>query len=1652
MSLTAKPVGKDAFLGELANANKARAGSKSAVRGSGTVDMEDATLELDEELDEETLQRLLLDEEEGFDETQMDEVYSPATFDARSHGPKKGGIFSTYRGKHELKQSLGDQKKLKDLERIRHEHAAQMSMAEDAKNMLDVEEQKLRALRRMAEANKLTDTTRLTYQEREVEKAWVRLSEAERSRDLAELALHRQLEEATHAERQTMTDVLKTSVLASQRQADEATRGKHEVKKTAEEDQAVKTLAENEAAEKERRKKEEAKHKIKGLKRIQKAQSHHKDRNKDVEQIREDDFQHQAKRLLELKSSINKINSHIQSQNEAQRKKADKLREEREQRKSELLAEGLNPYEVFRRDEMDVETEKARVEAAAVKQMRAEKLLQRLLEEDRRTKKKQKHMKVEQAREFEFQQNQGGFAQQKKIASYIRRVTIGNVDVLDPTGTATRIDPSKVTVQRTHAFGLGRAGPEEIQKVERSLAGAHRLMKTWDAQMEEEDEMEDMAQGLDAADGESEEGRERDDDDELPEGKFWMPKLSKLEQQYMAAAMERQRQNITSVQHCWGKEFKGDAFLAKPSTIAFLDFEVGRRYKQVIEVTNVSLTFNQFKLLPLEDKIKDFFEIKFKPPGRMSAGVTCYLTLWFYPKVNNDIKSHFPILAKTGHINFPLQCITKKTILNITPQDANANPIIDFGNVLAGEVGHRTLFVKNSGALGTQYTLEPESNLEADTKFLKMLEITPKEGEFVPHGTTKVQFTFKPEEIGPYATVLKLSINNGAVGDAKYKETFRVQVQGQCIDVPIYVEKEEYNLRTCVFGHTFRENIVLHNRQSVAMKIQVDKPKQVEGELQINPTVAYIQGHKSQAIQVKFCPRHDFLDRYPQYRDKQRPDELTAFRIPVKVVGADQVLPVLSALVGTLSSNDIVFEPQILNFGQCFVNAATMAELRIVNKSLLPQKFAFVRLPPFLSVENVPADVQEEQRTEEDFKKECLKQGQLYDEDKDTLGWGNGTAVADGGGYGAFGILLPNESFRINVIYSPESATEMDYSIVFKVLTAKLCVRDFNVPCKGQGKSPILSFSHTQMSMAAIPCDATAKESIEIVNISNQPYTMCLTVPPVELGRLFICPVCCTLKPKEKRRLQIEFKPDLPYTDLLELPEEAPKDEEADGADPAAAGEEEQEEKPPELSQEKKEERHKLRKLRETRMHGGRRWESGDGGVHAHWKLAINLRPKAGKDQNGDGIRRKETVFTTYLGVRTCVVPAVLTVHPTTLDFGEVTAQQRIVKTITLRNQNRADPQKLRMDPLPENACFTVLNAPREVRQKAFQLAIEFKPQFAQIYGTTLRLYSQKTRVQVHLKGKGVRPVLKINPEGGILHLGSVVYSQGATDFVTKDLTILNESPFELNFSMDSILPAEQNHVGVPPFTLTPATGTVKGNGEKKVKVTFRPHRPLEVFKEKLLVNVPNQKENTYVYLYGHCFMYQAYAMYDLDKTGQNFCRAFGKEDIDRPDAFVDALAVGAGAPALGEGGQFQYSSSQRKQFFLQFERGETQKSLLVGASVPPGTPKAPQNTAAANFTFDIVPSEFSDYFFVEAPGQQKAKNGKGALTAGAPAVKIGFVYQPPSDSSLNIGDTTLTILEGIGQWITCTVKGVLSGGFVPPGEPPTQEIIVELKAYLQQI
>jgi|Transcript_116949 hypothetical protein len=1550
---------------------------------------------------------------EGSDEEEdaaLDDLRIDETMPEPLRRPKRPGeILSTGRSHPEVKRVVADQRQLKDFERLKHDVAAKESAAEDARDSLEIEEQKLRALRKQVAQGQPGDDARITYQKQEVAQALARLTEVEKARDLAALALHKYhlSDEIAAIGNQADDEVQHHAAVAQRHKVDEVHRAKKVInaERMAREASREQEMLWNE--EIQRREEAADYHHALGKRRLKAAQIQIAEKQRQAEEVRESKFQHDAQRVLQLKESVDKINRQINGQNESRKKKHQKVQQEREQRKRDMLNEGKNPYEEWRKEEIAADKDKQEQLLKQKTIMRNEKLVEQLLREDKRYKEQRKVLQEKRETEDKFQKEMGNYAREKRIANYIRKVTIGNVDVLDPTGTAIRIDASKVTVQKTHAFGLGKVRPEEIDKVERDLKKAKTQMAKWrpPRPTDEADIIDDVP--IVEASGESE---------ELLEGKLAIPKLSTLEEKYLAAARERQKANICSIQRCWGKEFKGDAFIAKPSVITFFDFEVGKKYRQVVEVTNVSLTFNQFKLLPLDNKYKDFFDIVFVPPGRMSAGVTRYITIWFTPKVYEDIDTTFPILAKTGHIDFPLLCKTKKTVLTITPQDADAHAVVDFGQILYGEQGQQVLQIKNSGALSTDFKLEA---IENDCAFLDMMSWKPERGEFSAHTTSKITFNFKPTAVGTFATMLTLSVDNGAQGDAKLAKEWTVLVRGSCIDVPIYVEQEEYDVKTILFEHTFRENIVLHNRQSVAMKITVADPQPIDGEMQLNPTVAYIQGNQSQAVQIKFSPKFDFLDRNPQYRDKKRPDVEGAFRIKFKIVGADQKLPVYTEFVGILTTNTVSFQPSVLKFGSCFIGSAATSTLTIKNESCLPQRYCFVRQPSFLKVEDFPGDVIEE-------------------EDANAATWGCGTAVLDDGGYGALGLLLPKEERRVCISYCPESATEMDYAMTFKVITGKLCTRTFSIPCKGQGRQPPITFSTTELQLASIPCDSTCKDSIEITNKSGVSYAINLLVPPYETSALQVSPVCCTLEPDETKRLQVEFKPKEDYIKFLEGGEVPPLVEALEGEEvppPAEviAGEEKT---PPKVTPEE----FKRERLKDIRTHGGRRWEvcqSETGrSIHASWKIPMCIRVKP----DDVDLQASMAVVTMYSCVRTCVLPSVLRADPVRADFGEVTALQREVMCITLQNMFPGDAQELHMEPLPENACFTVLNAPRTIGKELFKLMIEFKPEFVQIYESVLKLYTQNTRVQIPLKGKGVRPVLKIKPESGVLQLGALMYNKACTDHTEQKLEIENDSPFELCYNLDTIIAAEPHHVGPPPFTLTPSSGVVPGHGSKTVKVTFRPHRPLAVFREKLLVNVPNQRKPTHVYLYGHCFTQQTYCMPDLA------FEPFGGAEAKASSAFLDSIAVGSGA-AVGSDGHFAYKNAQQSEFSLVFEQGEVVKYLLVGACFPAGyQPTAPaQNSPATTFDFQIQQSEFSSYFTVEAPGAAAGKGGA-PVKPGEAALKVAFRYKPPETSSLTVGDMELDLLSGIGKWITCKVKGSLLDG------PAAQEISVELKAYLQQI
>ena len=59
------------------------------------------------------------------------------------------------------------------------------------------------------------------------------------------------------------------------------------------------------------------------------------------------------------------------------------------------------------------------------------------------------------------------------------------------------------------------------------------------------------------------------------EDEEYYPKLSLLQEQYMAKAMIRQKEGITKPQVVAGREFKGTSFISKPDVILF---KVSRGY------------------------------------------------------------------------------------------------------------------------------------------------------------------------------------------------------------------------------------------------------------------------------------------------------------------------------------------------------------------------------------------------------------------------------------------------------------------------------------------------------------------------------------------------------------------------------------------------------------------------------------------------------------------------------------------------------------------------------------------------------------------------------------------------------------------------------------------------------------------------------------------------------------------------------------------------------------------------------------------------------------------------------------------------------------------------------------------------------------------
>ncbi|KAH7472138.1 Cilia- and flagella-associated protein 74 [Phytophthora ramorum] len=173
---------------------------------------------------------------------------------------------------------------------------------------------------------------------------------------------------------------------------------------------------------------------------------------------------------------------------------------------------------------------------------------------------------------------------------------------------------------------------------------------------------------------------------------------SVLEERQLAKARQRQKDaRFDQPQVVWGKTFTGNAFLANPQLLWFKDFDVGRPLTLGFTLTNVSNTFNQFRLLPMDDQVMEQFDVVYDKPGRMSAGMSCALRMAFTGTEGRDLDTTLSVAAPTGVFQIPVRCTCKKAVPVVAQRD------VQFPEVVAGERTTVALTLGNEGALPLEY-------------------------------------------------------------------------------------------------------------------------------------------------------------------------------------------------------------------------------------------------------------------------------------------------------------------------------------------------------------------------------------------------------------------------------------------------------------------------------------------------------------------------------------------------------------------------------------------------------------------------------------------------------------------------------------------------------------------------------------------------------------------------------------------------------------------------------------------------------------------------------------------------------------------------------------------------------------------------------------
>ncbi|CAL1527246.1 unnamed protein product [Lymnaea stagnalis] len=460
-------------------------------------------------------------------------------------------------------------------------------------------------------------------------------------------------------------------------------------------DTKIKNKAKEDAEKRHKHAIEEAeKSQEKANKYLNKTMAKLKQREKEEAERYKSDMSRKMEMLLKLREDIAHNKENLRAILARDKASEEKRKAEEDVERAKIAAGGGNPEEVLLLKKRKNEMEKLKQQFEAGQKEKKVEIVQKILREEENIRKK----KQQQPYLWEWPNRE----KTRRVAPIKKKTPKVLEDYIAATSEAVNKEETPDAPPLVEHSPVAEDGEEEFDEAEIMLEETKQekdIYKEPEGKSESEEEVEpsvDLAkpefEGL--WNKETKLYKAVKDSDQPKSGTRGM---STMEQQILKRTLEKTKKGIVITQVAAGKEFSGSPFYSKPDVIHFKDFDVGKTYKKLVKLTNVSYTLNYIKYLDITDQLKDFIKIQFDPPGQMSAGLTCDVVVTFKPMINKDLSGEVKFLTQTGPFNIPLLCSTKKCDVNV---DINA---IDFGTHVIGETMRRTITLTNKGALGTNF-------------------------------------------------------------------------------------------------------------------------------------------------------------------------------------------------------------------------------------------------------------------------------------------------------------------------------------------------------------------------------------------------------------------------------------------------------------------------------------------------------------------------------------------------------------------------------------------------------------------------------------------------------------------------------------------------------------------------------------------------------------------------------------------------------------------------------------------------------------------------------------------------------------------------------------------------------------------------------------